>query len=388
MVDNNTAKYKYLVLRVLYELNPAGSMYKYSYTIMGIEGYSEKNVLGFYDDKMVHPVILMSNKNIFEYDWSTVPSRIRTGNYKEYLSMFQDEHHIIVVSDSVVEDGGFKLSHTVEGYTFQFINSSILDYILTENYTDETLAKDEKKRQQREAKRDDEWARRYRKISEENRPKIVFIPEIENIEKQKKKKFHIKGEWLAAVATFLCLVGVIAGAIISSKAIERFNKWVNSVPFEVTAAKANAVTTTTKNPYTRAQQLAEATTTTSVFEPDQIDTAEIQAKADSIYAIDVRHRADSIAKYITVHDSIIKELPETKKVQIELAAVIEDGITTRRVQTSVILDTIRDVDMKHLTNTITTMATNMAKDRVTEIDTSSTYYKMKNFNRNNIISLE
>ena len=61
-------------------------------------------------------------------------------------------------------------------------------------------------------------------------------------------------------------------------------------------------------------------------------------------------------------------------------ATIEDGITTRRVQTGVILDTIKEADMKHLTKVITSMATNMAKDRQTEIDTSKTYYKTVRIN--------
>lgn len=44
--------------------------------------------------------------------------------------------------------------------------------------------------------------------------------------------------------------------------------------------------------------------------------------------------------------------------------------------------------MKHLTKTITAMATNMAKDRQTEIDTSKTYYKVSKIKPTNFIALE
>ena len=81
-------------------------------------------------------------------------------------------------------------------------------------------------------------------------------------------------------------------------------------------------------------------------------------------------------------------MPKEKKVQIELVAVIEDGITTRKVQTAAVLDTIKEADMKHLTKTITVMATNMAKDRQTEIDTSKTYYRVSKIKTENFISLE
>jgi len=108
--------------------------------------------------------------------------------------------------------------------------------------------------------------------------------------------------------------------------------------------------------------------------------------ADSIYAADLEHRADSIARATIKRDSLISELPKEKKVQIELVAVIEDGVTTRKVQTAAVLDTIRENDVKHLTKAITMMATNMAKDRQTEIDTSKSYYKVAN--KDNFIKLE
>ena len=47
---------------------------------------------------------------------------------------------------------------------------------------------------------------------------------------------------------------------------------------------------------------------------------------------------------------------------------------------------IRENDVKHLTKAITMMATNMAKDRQTEIDTSKSYYKVAN--KDNFIKLE
>jgi hypothetical protein len=110
--------------------------------------------------------------------------------------------------------------------------------------------------------------------------------------------------------------------------------------------------------------------------------------ADSIYAVDLEHRADSVTQAAIRRDSLVTTLPKEKRVQIELVAVIEDGVTTRKVQTDVVLDTIRESDMKHLTKTITAMATNMAKDRQTEIDTSKTYYKVSKIKPTNFIALE
>ena len=124
----------------------------------------------------------------------------------------------------------------------------------------------------------------------------------------------------------------------------------------------------------------------SVFEDGTKDSIDVKALADSIYAADLEHRADSIARVTIKRDSLISELPKEKKVQIELVAVIEDGVTTRKVQTAAVLDTIRENDVKHLTKAITMMATNMAKDRQTEIDTSKSYYKIAN--KDNFIKLE
>ena len=142
----------------------------------------------------------------------------------------------------------------------------------------------------------------------------------------------------------------------------------------------------TKNPYSRAQSIAVAIDSMSVFDDGTKDSLDVKALADSIYAHDLDRRADSVARVTIKRDSLIAELPKEKKVQVELVAVIEDGVTTRKVQTAAILDTIRENDMRHLTKTITAMATNMAKDRQTEIDTSKTYYKLTK--NDNFIQLE
>jgi hypothetical protein len=172
---------------------------------------------------------------------------------------------------------------------------------------------------------------------------------------------------------------VITASIIGSNMLGRFHAWIeerNQQPIQT-----KVTTTVTKNPYSRAQSIAVAIDSMSVF-----DSLDVKAIADSIYAHDLDRRADSVARVAIKRDSLIAELPKEKKVQVELVAVIEDGVTTRKVQTAAILDTIRENDMRHLTKTITAMATNMAKDRQTEIDTSKTYYKLTK--NDNFIQLE
>ena len=146
MVDNNSClKYKYLTFKVTTERNPSDAMYNWTYTVTGIDAFEGTNILGYYDEKKTAPVVLMSNKNIYEYDWTTIPSRIRSGVFKGYMDMFKDDKHIIIVSDAVllqagddsplctVETAGFKLSHAFEGYTLQYINPSVYETVSSEN---------------------------------------------------------------------------------------------------------------------------------------------------------------------------------------------------------------------------------------------------------------
>ena len=388
MVDNNSAlKYKYLAFKVQAERNTASAMYSWTYTVTGIGPFENINVLGFYDEKNTAPVVLMSNKNIYEYDWTTIPSRIRNGCYKNYMDMFKDDKHIIIVSDAVsfessvinaaqgVEEAGFKLSHAFEGYTLQYINPAVFETVESENLLDNSLSEEEKK-QKREEKLDAEWKKHYSNVPEENRPTIAFVEELKD--KEKKKPFWTETK-IAATVMLLVFGAVITASIIGSNMLSRFNAWIeerNQQPIQ-----ANVTTTVTKNPYSRAQSIALAIDSMSVF-----DSLEVKAIADSIYAHDLNRRADSIARVTIKRDSLIAKLPKEKKVQVELVAVIEDGVTTRKVQTAAILDTIRENDMRHLTKTITAMATNMAKDRQTEIDTSKTYYKLTK--NDNFIQLE
>ena len=397
MVDNKSClKYKYLTLKVKAELNSADAMYKWTYTVTGIDTFEGINVLGFYDEKQTAPVILMSNKNIYEYDWTAIPARIRTGTCSNYMDMFKDDKHIIIVSDAItfavggagttVDESGFKVSNAFEGYTIQYIHTTVYSTIENENLLAPTITEDERRRKQEE-KRDKEWKKRYGQLPEESRPTIAFVDEIKEAEKETKPPFYKRHKGLLQLAAvFLLFVGIVTASIISSNAIGRFEEWLyaRNSPVKSTAVK----TTVTKNPYSRAQAMAIAIDSMSVFEDGTKDSIDVKALADSIYAVDLERRADSVAREVIKHDSLVSTLPKNKRVQIELVAVIEDGITTRKVQTDVVLDTIRESDMKHLTKTITAMATNMAKDRQTEIDTSRTYYRVSKAKTENFISME
>jgi hypothetical protein len=397
MVDNNSClKYKYLTIKVTAERNPAGAMYDWTYTVTGIDTFKDVNVLGYYDEKKTAPVVLMSNKTIFEYDWTTIPSRIRSGICKGYMDMFKDDKHIIIVSEAVsfensitgailgVEDAGFKLSHAFEGYTLQFINPAVYETVESENFLHNLISEEERKKK-REEKLDAEWKKRFGSIPEEQRPKIVFEDEIKVVEKQIKKPFWTDAK-IGIMALLVSIAFVISLGIIASNLMHRYQAWLDERSAE--AMETNVTKTITKNPYSRAQAMALAIDSMSVFEDGTKDSLDVKALADSIYATDLNHRADSIAQVTIKRDSLIAELPKEKKVQIELVAVIEDGITTRKVQTAAVLDTIKESDMKHLTKTITVMATNMAKDRQTEIDTSKTYYRVSKIKTDNFISLE
>lgn len=397
MVDNNSClKYKYLTIKVTAERNSVGAMYDWTYTVTGIDAFKDVNVLGYYDEKKTAPVVLMSNKTIFEYDWTTIPSRIRSGICKSYMDMFKDDKHIIIVSEAVsfensvtgaafgVEEAGFKLSHAFEGYTLQFINPAVYETVESENFLHNPISEEERKKK-REEKLDAEWKKRFGSIPEEQRPKIVFEDEIKVVEKQIKKPFWTDAK-IAGMALLVSIAFVISLGVIASNLMHRYQAWLDERSAEAMAT--NVTKTVTKNPYSRAQAMALAIDSMSVFEDGTKDSLDVKALADSIYATDLNHRADSIAQAAIKHDSLIAELPKEKKVQIELVAVIEDGITTRKVQTAAVLDTIRESDMKHLTKTITVMATNMAKDRQTEIDTSKTYYRVSKIKTENFISLE
>lgn len=397
MVDNKSClKYKYLTLKVTAERNPAEAMYAWTYTVTGIDTFQGINVLGFYDEKKTCPVTLMSNKTIYEYDWTSIAARIRTGIYKNYMDLFKDEKHIIVVSDAItfetgsvgteVDSCGFKISNAFEGYTIQYINPEVYSIVESENLLAPTISEDERRRKMEE-KLDKEWKKRYGQLPEESRPTIAFVDEIKEAEKETKPPFYKRHKGLLQLAAvFLLFVGIVTASIIGSNTIGRFEEWLyaRNSPVKSTAVK----TTVTKNAYSRAQAIAIAIDSMSVFEDSTKDSIDVKALADSIYAVDLERRADSVAREVIKHDSLVSTLPKNKRVQIELVAVIEDGVTTRKVQTDVVLDTIRESDMKHLTKTITAMATNMAKDRQTEIDTSRTYYRVSKAKTENFITME
>ena len=397
MVDNKSClKYKYLTLKVTAERNPADAMYAWTYTVTGIDTFEGINVLGFYDEKQTAPVILMSNKNIYEYDWTAIPARIRTGTCSNYMDMFKDDKNIIIVSEQATTEfvtlsvsadkSGFKVSHAFDGYTIQYMTPAVYANAESENLLNPPIMELDRQKKQEE-KRDKKWKERYSEIPEEKRPTIAFEQEIKNAEKENKESFFKKYKGILAVAgMFLFFVIVVAASIIGSNALGRFEEWLyaRNSPVKSTAVK----TTVTKNPYSHAQAMALAIDSMSVFEDGTKDSIDVKALADSIYAVDLDRRADSVAREVIKHDSLVSTLPKNKRVQIELVAVIEDGVTTRKVQTDVVLDTIRESDMKHLTKTITAMATNMAKDRQTEIDTSRTYYRVSKAKTESFISME
>ena len=395
MVDNNSClKYKYLMFKVSREENDKDAMYKYSYTITGIGSYNDTNVLGYYDAKKTCPVVLMSNKDIFEYDWTTIPSRIRSGDQKNYLDMFKVTTNIIIVTDQVNpladsdKNYGFKLSNAFPGYTLQFINPVHLEMVETENLIEKPESTEEKKRVKQEEKRDKEWKKRLTEIPEESRPKIVFVDEIEAAKIEVKPKLNFSSLMERHIMPWFAIICLILLAVFMVFKIPelygRFSNWVDekvNAPQEV-VKEVKTKTTVKKNSYTAALNwsINSDSVFTSVDSASVFNTEDAKARADSVYLASLASRADSIAKEIQEKEKVIAELPKEKKVQIELMATIEDGITTRRVQTGVILDTIKEADMKHLTKVITSMATNMAKDRQTEIDTSKTYYKTVRIN--------
>lgn len=382
------------MFKVSREENDKDAMYKYSYTITGIGSYNDTNVLGYYDAKKTCPVILMSNKDIFEYDWTTIPSRIRSGDQKNYLDMFKVTTNIIIVTDQVNplpdidKNYGFKLSNAFPGYTLQFINPVHLEMVENENLIEKPESTEEKKRAKQEERRDKEWKKRLTEIPEESRPKIVFVDEIEAAKIEVKPKFSFSSLMERRIMPWFAIICLILLAVFMVFKIpeiyERFSNWVDekvNAPQEV-VKEAKTETTVKKNSYTTALNwsINSDSVFTSVDSASVFNTEDAKARADSIYLASLANRADSIAKEIQEKEKVIAELPKEKKVQIELMATIEDGITTRRVQTGVILDTIKEADMKHLTKVITSMATNMAKDRQTEIDTSKTYYKTVRIN--------
>ena len=402
MVDNNSClKYKYLMFKVSKEENDKDAMYKYSYTLTGIGSYNDVNILGWYDAKKTCPVVLMSNKDIFEYDWTTIPSRIRSGDQKNYLDMFKVTTNIIIVTDQVnnvsttgEEPYGFKLSNAFPGYTLQFISPAHFEMLEKENLIEKPESTEEKKRAKQEEKRDKAWKKSLTEIPEENRPKIVFVDEIEAAKIEVKQKFNFgtfMEKRVMPVFAIICFIFLIVFMIFKvPEMYTRFNNWLDEKTNEMQqpVKEAKVKTSVKKNTYTAALNwsINSDSVFTSIDSASIFNTEDAKARADSLYLATLSNRADSIAREIQAREKVIAELPKEKKVQIELMATIEDGITTRRVQTGVVLDTIKEADMKHLTKVITTMATNMAKDRQAEIDTSKMYYKTVRINSESPIS--
>ena len=387
MVDQNSGKkYKYLTFKVQAERNKPDAMYAWTYTVTGIGPFEDINILGYYDTRKTAAVVLMSNKNIYEYDWTTVPSRIRSGIFKNYMDLFGDDRHIIIVSDAVsfyfggagqgVENAGFKLSHAFEGYTLQFINPSVYSTVEIENLI--YAPSEEEERRIREEKLDAEWKKRFDRIPESDRPKVVFEPELKKAEKKNRSfdDMFIGVIIPAAVAIFLL---ISLPAFVLTQIPRLYHMFTNSFDKQ-TEIMINTKSTTSNQPaYTDSLFNLLADTTAS---------ASLRASADSAYRVNLALRADSIMAALKTRDSVIAELPKEKKVQVELVATIEDGVTTRRVHSSIILDTLRESDIKFMTQSITKMATNMAKDRQAEIDTSDNYYRFTKIRHENALVLE
>ena len=89
---------------------------------------------------------------------------------------------------------------------------------------------------------------------------------------------------------------------------------------------------------------------------------------------------DSIAKAQYIQDSINYVLSLDKKVEVDLVAFIDDGITSREVKVNVVGDSITPEEISELGKTFNHMAWTAAKDRQTEIDNNQEYYTKRIIN--------
>ncbi len=89
---------------------------------------------------------------------------------------------------------------------------------------------------------------------------------------------------------------------------------------------------------------------------------------------------DSIAKAQYIQDSVNYVLSLDKKVEVDLVAFIDDGITSREVKVNVVGDSITPDEISELGKTFNHMAWTAAKDRQTEIDNNQEYYTKRIIN--------
>lgn len=84
---------------------------------------------------------------------------------------------------------------------------------------------------------------------------------------------------------------------------------------------------------------------------------------------------DSIAEELRIQDSIAAiELAMRKKTKVTYMAVIDDGITKRTVDASMVVDSVIEHDMSNLEKAFTEVSVNTVRDRQVEIDSSDNYY--------------
>lgn len=170
-------QYKYLVIKVSTVENDSNTtLYKYSHLVRGVDC---EFVLGFYDETdEKHPVEILTNKSVMDYDWGSFVARIKLSNPK-YLDKFEHIDKMIVVSDQITSDEPI-MNFNNGNCTVQMCNEKVYQNLKDENTIKRPEPEKEKKAVEEIKKRETTW----KKLMEEDhkvnaeKPKIMFTTEL------------------------------------------------------------------------------------------------------------------------------------------------------------------------------------------------------------------
>lgn len=351
--------YKYPVLFVTTKENDEKCLYKYEHVVSGIDMLAP---LGYYDEAKTSMVTINTDKNVFNYNWAEVIQRI-SRNDTGYLDRFESVKNVIIVHDDVT----YNRPAEIQNYTavdmttgeriekerwVQFVNSDMY----TSTIKEENTLKIEKTEKAKKA--EEKNHKKFLKLNNnEETPHVQFPEAVEQLEKNRPswKKILFKTENLIPLSIIILFIVVGYNGI---KNISNEN--------EIKTFKENMVVTT-------------STVATSVIDTNQaeIETNQLTALNAVVTAGDTtgvvmtdeqRTYIDSILTAKDKADSVDVYLRSTKKVSITLTAEIEDGVTTRAVNATAVVDSIREKELSILTNTINSMANKMAEERRADYD--------------------
>ncbi len=351
--------YKYPVLFVKTTENDEKCLYKYEHAVTGID---ENAPLGYYDEINKNVVAINTDKNIFEYNWAEVIQRIIRNN-NGYLDKFESTKNVIIVHEDVT----YNRPAEIQNYTaidmttgervekerwVQFVNPAMYEFIKAENTLpiekSEKIKKIEKKNHKR----------LLRLTNNEEKPHVSFPEAVTQLAKDKKSSLE---KFLFRFENLIPLSIIMVFAILGYNGIRNMSAETEVKKFKDNMVVTTSVATTSLADSNQADIKADQMAVLNAVVTAGDTTGIIMTDMQRLYVdslLSVKEKADSLDAYLCTN----------KKVSVILTAEIEDGLTTRSVNASAVVDSIRENELSILTNTINSMATKMAEERRADYD--------------------